>query len=137
MSSVCHSLSSLLCSVKSSNNGRSSAPGLTSSQAGGHLTPSSCSSNFLFRTLLIAVSHRYIISVRTAQKTLLPILLSLLRVTQRLPTNDCSFRTTVLALSKYVLTSQDSLTSATIFERLSMESLSGNRNNNNYSRTWK
>jgi hypothetical protein len=42
---------SLLCLVMSSNIGRSSAPGLTSSQACDHLTPISYSSNCRLRTL--------------------------------------------------------------------------------------
>jgi hypothetical protein len=42
--------SSLRCLVTSTKSGRSSAAGLTSSQAGGHLTPTSYSSNFRLRT---------------------------------------------------------------------------------------
>jgi hypothetical protein len=49
---VCSSRSSLLCLIMFSNSGRSSASGLTSSQAGGHLTPTSYSSHCRLRTLL-------------------------------------------------------------------------------------
>jgi hypothetical protein len=45
------SWSSLLCLVKSSNSGCSSAPRLTFSQAGGHLTPTSYSPDFCLRSV--------------------------------------------------------------------------------------
>jgi hypothetical protein len=58
------SRSSLHGLVAASNNGRSSAPGLTSSQAGGHLTPKSYSSNCRLKTvsqcwLLLVIQPRH------------------------------------------------------------------------------
>jgi hypothetical protein len=93
------SRSSLRCLVAASNSGRSSAPGLTSSQAGGHLTPTSFSSNCRLRTtsqwqLVLVI---YIYPARTTQKTTPATVTPLLRVTKPLPRNG----STVLALRKY------------------------------------
>jgi hypothetical protein len=49
----------------------------------------------------LAAGPRYIASARTAQKTPLPTLTLLLRVTQPLPRNYCFSDSTVLVLSKY------------------------------------
>jgi hypothetical protein len=49
----------------------------------------------------MAAGHRYITLARTAQKTSFATFALLLRVTQSLPSNGCSFGSTVLALSKY------------------------------------
>jgi hypothetical protein len=57
-----------------------SAPGLTSSQAGGHLTSTSCSSVCRLRTLpLMAAGSNYIALARISQKTPRPTTLLLLR----------------------------------------------------------
>jgi hypothetical protein len=79
--------------------GRSPAPGLTSSQAGSHHTPTSCSSNCHLKT----PSH-YIASACTTQKTPLPTITPVSCVTQPLPSNGCLSGCTVHALSKYATT---------------------------------
>jgi hypothetical protein len=82
-----HQCSQLRCLVAASNGGRSSTSGLTSSQAGDHLTPSShCWLQLLaprlnspnaapsraHNWLVMATGPRYIVSGRTARKTPLP-----------------------------------------------------------------
>jgi hypothetical protein len=75
--SLIHTLCSSLQHVLSSQSalftsGCSPAPGLTSSQVGGHLTPTSSSSNCRLKTqdsVLMAVGPHYIASARTAQRT--------------------------------------------------------------------
>jgi hypothetical protein len=50
----------------------------------------------------MAADPPYTASARIAQKTSLPTVTLLLRVTQPLPSNGCFSGSTVLALSKYV-----------------------------------
>jgi hypothetical protein len=57
--------------------------------------------NRRMKTTVMAFDPRYITSTRTAQKTTLPTVTLLLRVTQPLPSNDCFSGSTILALSKY------------------------------------
>jgi hypothetical protein len=100
------------CLTTSSNIGRSSASELTSYQSGGHLTPTSYSSNYPLKSFssvgrlnccwtssaepfLASVSSRYMIKPRdiastpTKQKTALPTVTTLLRVTQLLLNYGC------------------------------------------------
>jgi hypothetical protein len=102
---VSESRSSLRWLLTFSNDGRSSATGLTSSQAGDHLTRISYTSSCRLKTLVMAAGPRYIASARTAQKTPLPTVTPLLRVTQPLSSNDCLSGSTVLAFNATVLTS--------------------------------
>jgi hypothetical protein len=81
------SQSFLLRLVTSSNSGRSSAPRLMSSQAGGHLHPTSYSSNFRLRTapqckLFLVLQHG-----TDSPETHLPIVSPLFLVIQPLPSN--------------------------------------------------
>jgi hypothetical protein len=51
--------------------------------------------------LVMTADPRYIVSARTAQKTPLPTVTPLLRVTQALPSSGCLSVSTVLVLIKY------------------------------------
>jgi hypothetical protein len=75
------------------------APGPTSLKASGHLTPTSYSSFCRLKT-----PSRRIASARTAQKTPLLTVTSLLRVTKPLLNSGCFSGPTVLVLSKYATT---------------------------------